>query len=127
MKDTKKYYSNLAPFYHLFYPNWEESINCQAAMFDCVIKEKWGNVSTVLDVSCGIGTQAIGLAKLGMMLRDQIYRPKRLNEQNGKQPTETYQFPCLWRTCAMPTIFDKVKHPYPRQILRKHKNLAVGH
>ena len=65
MKDTKKYYSNLAPFYHLFYPNWEESINCQAAMFDCVIKEKWGNVSTVLDVSCGIGTQAIGLAKLG--------------------------------------------------------------
>ncbi len=65
MKDTKKYYSTLAPFYHLFYPNWEESINCQASMFDCVIKEKWGDVSTVLDVSCGIGTQAIGLAKLG--------------------------------------------------------------
>jgi SAM-dependent methyltransferase len=34
-------------------------------MLDSVIREKWGDASSVLDVSCGIGTQALGLAGLG--------------------------------------------------------------
>lgn len=34
-------------------------------MLDSVIRDIWGDVSTILDVSCGIGTQALGLAKLG--------------------------------------------------------------
>ncbi len=37
----------------------------QASMLDSVIRETWGKVSTLLDVSCGIGTQALGLAQLG--------------------------------------------------------------
>ena len=65
MKDTDQFYAGLAPLYHLIYPDWEKSIERQATMLDSVIREAWGKVSTVLDVSCGIGTQAIGLAKLG--------------------------------------------------------------
>ena len=35
-------------------------------MLDSVIREVWGSdASCVLDVSCGIGTQALGLARLG--------------------------------------------------------------
>ena len=34
-------------------------------MLDSVIREMWENVSEVLDVSCGIGTQALGIAGLG--------------------------------------------------------------
>jgi SAM-dependent methyltransferase len=62
---TKDFYDKMAPFYHLIYPDWERSIERQAAQLDQVIQENWGNeVQTILDVSCGIGTQALGLAQL---------------------------------------------------------------
>lgn len=65
MKNTNQFYAGLAPFYHLIYPNWDASIKRQADMLNSVIRERWGRASDVLDVSCGIGTQAIGLAQLG--------------------------------------------------------------
>jgi len=65
MNDMNQFYSGLTPLYHLIYPDWKLSIQRQADMLDSVIREIWGDVSTVLDVSCGIGTQAIGLAGLG--------------------------------------------------------------
>ena len=65
MNSSNQFYAGLTPFYHLIYPNWEASMQRQAGMLDSVIRETWGEVSTVLDVSCGIGTQAIGLAQLG--------------------------------------------------------------
>ena len=65
MKETDQFYASLAPLYHLIYPDWEKSMERQAQMLDSVIREVWGSVSTVLDVSCGIGTQAIGLARSG--------------------------------------------------------------
>ena len=62
---TKDFYDKMAPFYHMIYPDWEQSIERQAAQLDTVIQENWGNnVQTILDVSCGIGTQALGLARL---------------------------------------------------------------
>ena len=65
MESVKQFYASLVPFYHLIYPNWDASIWRQAFILDSVINERWGKVSEILDVSCGIGTQAIGLAKLG--------------------------------------------------------------
>jgi SAM-dependent methyltransferase len=62
---TKDFYEKLTPFYHLLSPDWERSIERQAAQLDKVIQENWGNeVQTILDVSCGIGTQVLGLARL---------------------------------------------------------------
>jgi len=59
------FYDKMAPFYHMIYADWEQSIERQAAQLDKVIRENWGNnVQTILDVSCGIGTQALGLARL---------------------------------------------------------------
>ena len=64
-QDSRDFYARLAPLYHLIYPDWEASMRRQAGMLDAVIRERWGEVKTVLDASCGIGTQAIGLAALG--------------------------------------------------------------
>ena len=66
MNETKQFYAGLSPFYHLIYPDWEASLQRQAASLDSIIRDSWGmGVSSILDVSCGIGTQALGLAKLG--------------------------------------------------------------
>jgi SAM-dependent methyltransferase len=69
MNETEQFYAELAPLYHLIYPDWDKGMERQAAMLDSVIREAWGEASTVLDVSCGIGTQAIGLAKLGYIVK----------------------------------------------------------
>jgi SAM-dependent methyltransferase len=62
---SKDFYETLAPFYHLVYQDWHHSIQRQAAQLDTLIKEQWGDdIQTILDVACGIGTQALGLAHL---------------------------------------------------------------
>jgi SAM-dependent methyltransferase len=60
-----EFYDQLASLYHLIFPNWDESIECQATQLSSIIHERWPDTRTILDVSCGIGTQAIGLAKRG--------------------------------------------------------------
>lgn len=60
------YYSGFVPYYKLIYPDWDASLHRQAADLDSVIREYIGEqAKTVLDAACGIGTQSIGLAKLG--------------------------------------------------------------
>jgi 2-polyprenyl-3-methyl-5-hydroxy-6-metoxy-1,4-benzoquinol methylase len=58
------FYDQMASLYHLIFPNWDESIERQAEQLTTIISQRWGaGAKTILDVSCGIGTQAIGLAK----------------------------------------------------------------
>jgi SAM-dependent methyltransferase len=60
------FYDKLAPLYHLIYPDWESSIARQAGVLDEIIREETnGRAQRVLDVSCGIGTQSLGLSHLG--------------------------------------------------------------
>jgi 2-polyprenyl-3-methyl-5-hydroxy-6-metoxy-1,4-benzoquinol methylase len=60
------FYDRMASLYHLIFPNWEESIERQAGQLAGIIHDRWGGEArTVLDVSCGIGTQALGLARRG--------------------------------------------------------------
>lgn len=63
---TEAYYNGLAPYYKFIYPDWDKSLQRQAEALDSVIQEFISETSkTVLDVACGIGTQSIGLAKIG--------------------------------------------------------------
>lgn len=60
------FYSKLTPFYHIIYPDWDKSIEKQALNLDAIIRSHFGHrISSILDVSCGIGTQSLGLARLG--------------------------------------------------------------
>jgi len=61
----QEFYDQLSPFYHLIFKDWEASIKNQAKIIDKIILKEWGvNHKTIVDVSCGIGTQTIGLAQL---------------------------------------------------------------
>ena len=64
--NVTQFYSELTPFYHLIYPDWETSFGRQANTLDQLIRENWPDRRTeLLDAACGIGTQSLGLAKLG--------------------------------------------------------------
>lgn len=61
-----EFYDNFAEYYHLIYENWDASITRQSHQLDSIIKEASNSeVKSILDVSCGIGTQSLGLATLG--------------------------------------------------------------
>lgn len=59
------FYDQLAPYYHLIYPDWDTSVRRQGAQLAELVAAEWPAARRVLDVSCGIGTQAIGLALQG--------------------------------------------------------------
>ncbi|MFJ9417780.1 class I SAM-dependent methyltransferase [Streptomyces sp. NPDC101227] len=56
------FYDELADEYHLIYSDWDASIRRQGDALDALIGQAR---AAVLDCSCGIGTQAIGLALRG--------------------------------------------------------------
>lgn len=59
------FYDELAPLYHLVYPDWNASVQRQGKQLAALIEAEWPGRRKVLDVSCGIGTQALGLALRG--------------------------------------------------------------
>ncbi|WP_438289908.1 class I SAM-dependent methyltransferase [Streptomyces sp. HUAS TT7] len=60
------FYDRLAADYHLIYADWDDGIARQGRALDAVIRAELGlDSARVLDCSCGIGTQAIGLGLRG--------------------------------------------------------------
>jgi SAM-dependent methyltransferase len=66
---TDQFYNQLAPYYRYVYQDWEASVTRQARILEEVIRE-YSQIpaKTILDAACGIGTQCIGLARLGYKL-----------------------------------------------------------
>jgi SAM-dependent methyltransferase len=63
------FYDQLTPFYHLIHQDWDTSMRRQGEQLAAVIDAEWPGNRNVLDVSCGIGTQAIALAQQGRTVR----------------------------------------------------------
>ena len=62
---TRDFYDQLATDYHLVHQDWDASIERQADALDRLIRSVSPQAKEILDCSCGIGTQAIGLARRG--------------------------------------------------------------
>ncbi|MFF7446470.1 MULTISPECIES: methyltransferase domain-containing protein [unclassified Streptomyces] len=63
---VRRFYDELAADYHLIFADWDASMARQATVLDSLLRGHPGPGSRrVLDCSCGIGTQAIGLARAG--------------------------------------------------------------
>jgi len=65
--DTSESYNELASHYHFIFENWEASIDRQAAVLSSILKLECSldGAAHILDCACGIGTQSLGLAKMG--------------------------------------------------------------
>lgn len=60
------FYNELAEHYHLIFEDWDRSIERQASVLGPLLEARAGPAPLkVLDCSCGIGTQTIGLARRG--------------------------------------------------------------
>jgi glycine/sarcosine N-methyltransferase len=60
------FYDDFASDYHLAYSGkWDSAVERQGAALDALIRDTLPEAKAVLDCSCGIGTQAVGLARLG--------------------------------------------------------------
>lgn len=59
------FYDDLAGDYHRIFADWDETIERQARVTTGLLRDAGVTSGAVLDASCGIGTQAIGLAGAG--------------------------------------------------------------
>jgi SAM-dependent methyltransferase len=61
-----EFYDELADDFHLIFADWDAAIAGQAGVITGLLRDNHGVTSgAVLDASCGIGTQALGLARFG--------------------------------------------------------------
>jgi len=68
--DTSESYNELASHYHLIFENWEASLDRQATALSSILKQECSldGTARILDCACGIGTQSLGLAKMGFRI-----------------------------------------------------------
>lgn len=98
------FYDQLSPFYHLIYDDWEASIAWQAERLSHVIRVHWGErVTSVLDVSCGIGTQALGLARLGFQVTASDLSPEAI--ARARHEAQARHLPIPFSVCDMRAAF----------------------
>jgi glycine/sarcosine N-methyltransferase len=66
MMTTEGFYDDLAEHYHLIFEDWGRSVERQATILGPLL-ERYTSlpVPRILDCSCGIGTQTLGLAQRG--------------------------------------------------------------
>jgi 2-polyprenyl-3-methyl-5-hydroxy-6-metoxy-1,4-benzoquinol methylase len=72
------FYDELAPLYHLIFQDWHASNARQGEQLQRIIHSQWPQRRSVLDVSCGIGTQASALAMRGFRVKASDLSPKEI-------------------------------------------------
>ncbi len=102
---TKEFYEGLSSLYHLIFADWEATIDRQATILDGIIQSTWGTqVSTIVDVSCGIGTQTIGLATLGYQVEASDLSPQAI--ERAIQESQKRGLDIKYAVSDMRCIFD---------------------
>lgn len=98
------FYDQLSPFYHLIYEDWEASMAWQAERLSRIIGAQWGKqVASVLDVSCGIGTQSLGLARQGFQVTASDLSAPAI--ARAKQEAEARHLSLRFSVCDMREAF----------------------
>ncbi len=66
MSIIQKFYDDMASQYDKLFLDWNKTTEEQAVFLDGLFREKgFDSSASILDCACGIGTQAIGLARMG--------------------------------------------------------------
>jgi len=73
------FYDQLTSDYHLLFADWHKSVLWQSEVLDLLIRAEMGDPPhQVLDCTCGIGTQALGLAQRGYRVHGTDLSPQAI-------------------------------------------------
>jgi len=102
---VESFYSALASYYKLLYPNCEESVQRQAKALNKVIQNFISpDAKTILDAACGIGTQSIGLAQLGFKVTASDISTAEIEQ--ARQNATTYGIAIEFNIADMRKVWD---------------------
>ncbi len=97
---TQHFYDALAPLYHGIFENWDASMARQAAQIHSLIqKYQKGPNFRILDMTCGIGTQSLGLASLGYRVSASDLSP--LSVARARREARQHQLKLRFKTADM--------------------------
>jgi glycine/sarcosine N-methyltransferase len=94
MATVNHFYGEFARDYHLIFEDWEASMTRQAAAIASILRRECpAGGLTVLDCACGIGTQALGLAKLGFCITGSDVSSGAIERARSEAATRTLDIP----------------------------------
>jgi 2-polyprenyl-3-methyl-5-hydroxy-6-metoxy-1,4-benzoquinol methylase len=98
-------YNEIESVYHLIYPDWDKAIHDQSASLYAAAEAVLARPPIrVLDVSCGIGTQALGLAGLGCSVTASDLSDGAI--ARARQEAEARDLVLNFEVCDMRDCFD---------------------
>ena len=105
------FYNQLAPYYHLIFPDWDQSIKRQAVALDQIIKQfsKESDL-TLLDAACGIGTQSIGLQQLGYQVHASDLSEKAVERARFEARKRALEI--AFAVCDMRKLFEQWRQEF---------------
>ncbi|MEU0027031.1 class I SAM-dependent methyltransferase [Streptomyces sp. NPDC006335] len=106
---ARDFYDSLAPDYHRIFADWDASMARQAAALGALLGP---GPLRILDCSCGIGTQAIGLAQAGHKVVGSDLSPVAAARAAAEAATRGARLPTaaadMRRLPFAPSVFDTV-------------------
>lgn len=109
MNDTQQFYDGMAESYHFLFADWEKSVQRQAQIIYTFLSALGeSEPKTILDCTCGIGTQAIGLAMKGYRVHGTDLSPRAIEQaqQNAAQFATRYPI-----TFEVADLLKPIEHP----------------
>jgi glycine/sarcosine N-methyltransferase len=124
MSDVQQFYDDMAEEYHFIFADWEKTVYRQAEILSAML-EKLGEAApkSVLDCTCGIGTQAIGLAMKGYSVRATDLSPEEI--ERAKDYAKRFETPETPRF-AVADLLLSPSHPEEYDIVLAFDN-AIAH
>jgi 2-polyprenyl-3-methyl-5-hydroxy-6-metoxy-1,4-benzoquinol methylase len=95
------FYDELAGEYNMIFEDWEASIARQAAALGAILERECGpaNLVRILDCACGVGTQALGLARRGFRVTGADVSPRAIARARLEASTRGLNCGSMSRTC----------------------------
>ena len=106
---VQQFYDGMSDYYHLIFEDWNKSIDWQSMVIDSILKQ-YGitHEMPILDCACGIGTQTLGLAKLGYHISGSDISKKEI--ERARKEAKMRKINALFFEadfCMLSDVFDR--------------------